>query len=229
MSSPSSADLEIDLSLFPNWDEENVACDVQQSLLFSGYGFSLVAGSKALTKPRAKLVLTLSATRDPGTDLAGGKTFLKGKRDVKFVFERGTKMAPPNKKQKSQRPWQDIAKEAQDHRDATLAQVKPGRPELFAEFEEDLENIQSNPLKGFSVMTAGKVLHPDDANVTEMLPEKLLPALASGELSATNVTTAFLRRAVIAQKLVSFGIYSIPDLIFGNRRTASLSSFLAGP
>ena len=124
-------------------------------------------------------------------------------------------MAPPNKKQKLQRPWQDIAKEAQDHRDATLAQVKPGRPELFEKFEEDLQNVQSNPLKGFSIMTVGKVLHPDDVNVTKMLPEDLLPALASGELSATNVTTAFLRCAVIAQKLVSFGIYSIPDLIFG--------------
>jgi hypothetical protein len=79
MSSPSSADREIDLWLFPNGDDNNVACDVQQSLVFGGCGFSLVAGSKALTKPRAKLVLTLSATRDPGTDLGGGN-FSQGEK-----------------------------------------------------------------------------------------------------------------------------------------------------
>jgi hypothetical protein len=199
MSSPSSADREIDLWLFPNGDDNNVACDVQQSLVFGGCGFSLVAGSKALTKPRAKLVLTL--IQAPTWE---EETFLKGRRDVKFVFERGIKMAPPSKKQKLQRPWREIAKEAQDHRDVTLAQVQPGRPDLFEKFEEDLENIQCDPLKGVSIMTAGRVLHPDDVNITKMLPENLLTALASAELSAISVTTAFLRRAVIAQKLVSF-------------------------
>jgi hypothetical protein len=148
---------------------------------------------------------------------------------VKFIFERGIKMAPPSKKQKLQRPWREIAKEAQDHRDATLAQVQPGRPDLFEKFEEDLENIQCDPLKGASIMTAGRVLHPDDVNITKMLPENLLTALASAELSAISVTTAFLRRAVIAQKLVSFWNLLDSRSNFWNRRTASLSSFPNGP
>ena len=127
-----------------------------------------------------------------------------------FIFKwecLGTEMAPPNKKQKLTRPWQAIAEEAQGHRDSTLAQVKPGRPDLFRKFEEDLENSQQSPLKGASTFAAGEVLHPDDVNITQMLPESLIAALANGELSATNVTTAFLRRAVIAQKLVSVGTY----------------------
>ena len=52
-------------------------------------------------------------------------------------------MTPPNKKQKVQKPWQEIAKEAQDHRDASLAQVKLGFQDALDTLERTLENISS--------------------------------------------------------------------------------------
>jgi hypothetical protein len=80
------------------------------------------------------------------------------------------------------------------------------------------------------MMTPAKVLHPDDVRITEMLPESLLALLASGELTATEVTTAFLRRAVIAQKLVSVEISSNCELNANlSRQTASLNSFQNEP
>jgi hypothetical protein len=116
-------------------------------------------------------------------------------------------MAPPNKKQKSPRPWQQVAKEAQDYRDASLARVKPGLQDLFDTSEKALRSIHLNSLTKTAIPTLGEVLHPEDVKITETLPEILIAALASGEVSATDVATAFLRRAVIAQKLVSVECY----------------------
>jgi hypothetical protein len=116
-----------------------------------------------------------------------------------------TKMSTP-KKRKIQRPWQDIAKEAQEHRDASLARVVPGLPEAF-------ERIQfSGELPKSSIHVPGKALHPRDFRITETLPEVLLESLAKGNLSAIDVTTAFLRRAVLAQKLVISNNFSLLEL-----------------
>jgi amidase len=103
----------------------------------------------------------------------------------------------PAKKRKLQRPWQEIAEEAQYHRDTTIALVKPGLPQAF-------ENIQfSEGLPNNSMNVPGRALHPKDFRITERLPEELVLSMAAGELSAVDVTTAFLRRAVLAQKLAS--------------------------
>jgi amidase len=101
-------------------------------------------------------------------------------------------------KRKRERPWQDIAKEAQDHREASLMKVQPGHRAAFdrIQFAEELPKNSMN--------IPGKALHPRDFQITETLPEHLVKALATGELSATDVTTAFLRRAALAQKLVSW-------------------------
>ena len=100
-------------------------------------------------------------------------------------------------KRKRDRPWQEIAQEAQDHRDASLARVQPGLPAAF-------ERIQfSEELPKSSMPIPGKALHPRDFQITQTRPEELIKALASGDLSPTIVTTAFLRRAALAQKLVS--------------------------
>jgi amidase len=102
-----------------------------------------------------------------------------------------------SRKRKFQRPWVEIAQEAQDHRDGSMAKVKPGLPEAF-------ERIQfSGGLPKNSIGVPGKTLHPRDYRITETLPEVLIESLASGLLTAVDVTTAFLRRAVLAQKLVS--------------------------
>ena len=102
-------------------------------------------------------------------------------------------MAPPNKT-KPKRPWQEIAKEAQDHRDASIAEVGlctvPTTGIEYPESAEDLNTIASN------------FLTPGDISITNTSPEMLITQLSNGSLTATDVTKAFLRRAVVAQKVV---------------------------
>jgi amidase len=88
--------------------------------------------------------------------------------------------------------WQEIAQEVQDHRDRSLAEVEPPLPEIKV---EDLPlNVTSIP-----------ALHltPSEIKISETSPEKLIELLATGKLSCVEVTNAFLRRAGIAQKLVT--------------------------
>jgi len=88
--------------------------------------------------------------------------------------------------------WQEIAQEAQDHRDRSLAEVQPPLPEIKA---EDLPlNVTSIP---------ALYLSPSEIEISETSPEKLVELLATGELSCVEVTNAFLRRAGLAQKLVT--------------------------
>lgn len=91
---------------------------------------------------------------------------------------------------KRKRPWQDIAQEAQQYRDASIARVWPDLPQLP-------ENLAKNVTE-----IPGTVLSQEEVQITEMPPECLLSVLASGDLTAVAVTTAFLRRASLAQKLV---------------------------
>jgi len=111
-------------------------------------------------------------------------------------------------KSNSKRPWQEIAKEAEDHRRASLTKVAPGLPAAF-------ERIQfSESLPQNSMDVPGKALHPKDFQITRKLPEELVKLLATGDLTSVDVTTAFLRRAVLAQRLVSQGnsIFELTNL-----------------
>lgn len=102
-------------------------------------------------------------------------------------------MAP--KKRKLEKTWQEFAKEAQDHRDSSLALV-PGLPDKIV-------NIQPNSLPKSSVNVSAWALDPKDYKITQLLPKELVSFLARGELSAVDVTTAYLRRTALAQKLGS--------------------------
>ncbi len=62
--------------------------------------------------------------------------------------------------------------------------------EEFSDFPKNSTNIPSINLQA------------EDVEITASLPEELVKLLANGELTATEVTTAFLRRAALAQKLV---------------------------
>ena len=88
--------------------------------------------------------------------------------------------------------WQDIAKIAQDHRDDSIRAVKPPVPDVPAELPLDVTGVIRD------LLTSG------ERAITERPPEKLLAQIADGVLSAETVTEAFLRRAGLAQKLVSF-------------------------
>jgi hypothetical protein len=86
--------------------------------------------------------------------------------------------------------WQEVAADRQKHRDATLAAIEPAIPE-----------IPSPPVNTFLI--AKDILTAEEIQVTERKVEELAPLLAKGELSAITVVKAFLRRAALAQKLVS--------------------------
>lgn len=101
----------------------------------------------------------------------------------------------PSRKVKPKRPWQEIAKEAQEHRDASIA------PFATALASETSINLPRN-----STTIPRNVLLARDLQITETLPEELVKLLANGDISATDVTTAFLRRAALAQKLVSISL-----------------------
>jgi len=122
---------------------------------------------------------------------------------------------------KRKRPWQDIAREAQQYRDASIARVWPDLPQLP-------ENLAKNVTE-----IPGTVLSREEVQITEMSPEGLLNVLASGDLTAVAVTTAFLRRASLAQKLVWLErvvkAFLSPLLIQTGRPTVSQRSSLSEP
>lgn len=111
-------------------------------------------------------------------------------------------MAKPTKA-KAKRPWQDIAREVQDYRDASIDRIQPAIPMLPASLPPYILDIPS------------QVLSHQEIQITETAPEDLLSKLTSGEITATSVTTAFLRRAGLAQKLASlnFNSLTIPPTI----------------
>lgn len=86
--------------------------------------------------------------------------------------------------------WQDVAKEAQDYRDASIAQAWPDMRELPKDLPKDVATLPHD------------YLSEEEIQITEMLPEDLLGKLSLGTLTATSVTNAFLHRAALAQKLV---------------------------
>lgn len=102
----------------------------------------------------------------------------------------------PSSKAKPKRPWQEIAREAQEYRDASIAT-------FTKEFPANYTTGQIADLPKNSIGIPGGVLGKRDLQITETLPEELVKLLANGELSVTEVTTAFLRRAALAQSLVS--------------------------
>lgn len=89
------------------------------------------------------------------------------------------------------RTWQGIALEVQATRDESIAQVKPPLPPL----------PESLPSRVIDLPRS--YLTQSELAITESSAEALVDSLAVGKLTATAVTKAFLRRAALAQKLVS--------------------------
>jgi amidase len=108
---------------------------------------------------------------------------------------------PKPKKQKKLRPWQEIAAEAQKHRDATIALVQPPLPPLPVPLPKNVTSIPAT------------ILTPEELQITESLPETLLRELVAGRLTAVGVTRAFLRRAGVAQGLVWYSCLLFKMLI----------------
>ena len=88
--------------------------------------------------------------------------------------------------------WQDVAAAAQSHRDESVSKVTPA-PEV--------PDIPSETLDVSHV--AANVLTKQELQITEAPAESLVLSLALGKLSSVQVASAFLKRAALAQKLVS--------------------------
>ncbi|PVF95671.1 amidase [Serendipita vermifera] len=97
------------------------------------------------------------------------------------------------------RGWQDIAKEAQDYRDASIARVTPEIPHPPVNLPKNVMGIPR------------ELLSQNEIQITETVPEVLLQLMASGQLSVTTVCTAFLRRAGLAQRLTNCVTELLPE------------------
>ena len=86
--------------------------------------------------------------------------------------------------------WQDIAKEAQRHRDESINRVKPLVPDVPLYLPADVTTMPK------------ELLSKEEVEITESPTETLVASLASGQLTSTTVIKAFLQRAGLAQKLV---------------------------
>jgi amidase len=85
--------------------------------------------------------------------------------------------------------WQDIAVEAQKLRDSSIAKVEPAIPDVPADLPLDVTVLPK------------ELLSEAEIKITESAPDDLVSSLAAGQVSAVDVTNAFLRRAGLAQKL----------------------------
>ena len=86
--------------------------------------------------------------------------------------------------------WQEIAKIAQEYRDASIARVEPAVPEVPRELPRDV------------MLIPAELLDKEEVEITQTTTEDLLASIASGRLTSAAVTKAFLRRAGLAQRLV---------------------------
>ncbi|MCJ1368345.1 hypothetical protein MMC16_007487 [Acarospora aff. strigata] len=108
--------------------------------------------------------------------------------------------------------WQEIAHEVQTHRESTITQIHPPIPEVPSEIPTNVTNI---PL---ALLTTREV------DITSKSPEDLVASLATGSLTSHEVTSAFLRRAGLAQRLTN----CITELLPGRalKRAKELDNYL---
>jgi amidase len=87
--------------------------------------------------------------------------------------------------------WQDIAAIAQAYREKSIARLNPPIPDPPTDLPL---NVTSLP---------AKLLPKHVVEISELPAERLLHQIASGQLTSTQVTQAFLQRAGLASKLVN--------------------------
>ncbi|KAE8395864.1 amidase signature domain-containing protein [Aspergillus alliaceus] len=109
--------------------------------------------------------------------------------------------------------WQEISQQVQADRDNSIARVEPPVPALP-------ETLPSRVLD-----VPRDLLSSSEVSITETSAEELVGSLAAGKLTATVVTTAFLRRAAIAQKLTNCIYELLPERALA--RAKELDDYLA--
>ncbi|EFR01577.1 acetamidase [Nannizzia gypsea CBS 118893] len=84
----------------------------------------------------------------------------------------------------------------------SLARFQARREEALSKVDVDLSRIPEK-FSGNVTDIPRQCLSQEDIGITESSAQSLLASLAQGAITATAVTKAFLRRAVVAQKLVN--------------------------
>ena len=101
----------------------------------------------------------------------------------------------------SKSTWQEVAKIAQDHRDDSIRRVEPPIPKIP---EPDQLPLDRTDVPKYLLTT-------EEIVITQTAPEDLVASLASGKYTSTTVTTAFLRRAGLAQALANCITELLPE------------------
>lgn len=96
--------------------------------------------------------------------------------------------------------WTEIAREAQAHRDATINALLPFAPEIPPDLPKNVLHMPE------------QLLDQSVLSITRMPLKDLLKALATGQLTAVQVTTAYLQRAAVAQGLSNCLTELLPSL-----------------
>ncbi|KAJ5400918.1 hypothetical protein N7465_011407 [Penicillium sp. CMV-2018d] len=109
--------------------------------------------------------------------------------------------------------WQESARQVQAVRDSSIKHVYPAIAAL-----PDIHT-------GRVIDYPRKYLSQTEIAITEISAETLVASLASGKLTATAVTNAFLRRAAIAQKLTNCIYELLPNRAIA--RAKELDDYLA--
>ena len=95
--------------------------------------------------------------------------------------------------------WQEVAHIAQTHRDDSIRRVEPPIPEVPDQLPFDRTDVPKY------------LLSTEEVGITETAPEVLVASLASGKHTSSTVTTAFLRRAGLAQALANCITELLPE------------------
>ncbi|KAK0922625.1 hypothetical protein LTR91_004360 [Friedmanniomyces endolithicus] len=99
----------------------------------------------------------------------------------------------------TKKSWQDISATMLKHREQTIAAIEPAIPDPPKELPLNVTGIPK------------QLLPADVISITETPTERLLQNLASGTLSSTDVTKAFLQRAGLASKLTNCVTEMLPE------------------
>ncbi|KAK4552237.1 hypothetical protein LTR86_010591 [Recurvomyces mirabilis] len=111
------------------------------------------------------------------------------------------------------RSWQETSASMVEHLNSTIDKIQPPVPACP-------QKLPNNVIGLAGALLAAKVV-----TITEMSVEVLLPKLASGDLTSTEVTTAFLQRAGLASRLTNCVTEMLPDRALG--RAKYLDDYLA--
>ncbi|KAH6622086.1 amidase signature domain-containing protein [Boeremia exigua] len=112
----------------------------------------------------------------------------------------------PAARKPPKKAWTEVASDAQGHRDTTIAALSPSAPKVPS-------TLPKNVLHLPEILLDQSVL-----SITALMPEELLRSLSTGQISAVQVTTAYLHRAAVAQGLSNCLTELLPSLSLDRAR-----------